>query len=559
MIEEITIKFSSKGTADILAIPIGAITIFLGPNNSGKSVALKEIESWCRAGPIGNTLIISDIKFRLPRDDELEEELEQLRLNPQQGQYIPEDHILFGKVNTDRSGFTQFLVQKHYLFQWKNQVPTQAGFFTHFISLFTVRLDGRSRFTLTDPQQSGDLTAPSQNHLVELMKSDVKRFEIRRIIQDAFGKCFVIDPTGMQQLKIRFSDREPVDNYEEQALDERAREFHTNATEIAALSDGVKAFTGCVAAVLAGDSKIILIDEPEAFLHPVLTFKLGKELSNLARNKKGNLIVATHSSHFLMGCIQSGAPINIIRLTYSNNVPTARLLASNTLSSLMKSPMLRSTGILESLFYESVVICEGDSDRAFYQEVNERLLNSGSPGISNTLFANAQNKQTVADIIKPLREIGIPAAGILDIDIIKDDGSVWSKLLSSAQVPGTLQGSLLDLRNRLRAKFGTSGKDMKRDGGINVLSASDKESCESLFNQLSEYGIFVVPCGEVESWLKNLGASGRKSDWLIDMFEKMKEDPEDKDYVRPTDGDVWLFLRSIAAWINNPAKKGILK
>lgn len=560
MIDKIKLKFSSKGLQEQIEFKTGPITIFLGPNNSGKSLALQEIEGWCRNGTIGNSRIISDISFNFPTDEELDNEIEKLKINPQQGQFIPEGQILYGKISPLGHGFNQFQVQKDILKQWKNHNPTISAFFQHYLTLFTVRLDGRSRFNLTDPQPSGDLTAPSQNHLIELMKNDSKRYEIRRIIKDAFNKCFVIDPTGMQQLKIRFSDRDPTDNYEEQSLDERARVFHKQASEIANLSDGVKAFTGCISSVLASDSKIILIDEPEAFLHPTLAFKLGKELSNLARVKNGNLFVSTHSSHFVMGCIQSGVPINIVRLTFSNNFPTARLLSSETLSKLMKSPMLRSTGILESLFFESVIISEGDSDRAFYNEINERMIQfSNYDGISNTLFVNAQNKQTISDIIKPLRELGIPAVGIVDIDIIKDNASVWTKLLNSANVPESLHQSLHNLRTTIKMKFEMSGKDMKRDGGISILNNSDQEAFTSFLNQLAEYGIFIVPCGEVESWLKHLEASGRKSEWLINIFEKMGDDPTSTNYIIPDHTDVWLFIKNIKTWIVDINKKGIHK
>ncbi len=110
--------------------------------------------------------------------------------------------------------------------------------------------------------------------------------------------------------------------------------------------------------------------------------------------------------------------MNIARLTYSNNVPTARLLESEKISRLMRHPLLRSVGTLNGLFYEYVVVAESDSDRAFYQEINERLLAlSSERGIPNCLFLNAQNKQTVHEIMKPLREMGIPCAGIVDIDI----------------------------------------------------------------------------------------------------------------------------------------------
>ena len=120
----------------------------------------------------------------------------------------------------------------------------------------------------------------------------------------------------------------------------------------------MRAFSGIITTILAGDPKITLIDEPEAFLHPALSNKLGKEIGNSLRSSKKRLFVSTHSSNFLMGCIQSGSPLNIVRLTYKNEVPTARILPKEKILHLMRHPLLRSTGVLNGLFFESVVVCE---------------------------------------------------------------------------------------------------------------------------------------------------------------------------------------------------------
>jgi len=71
------------------------------------------------------------------------------------------------------------------------------------------------------------------------------------------------------------------------------------------------------------------------------------------------------------------------------------------------------------------------------------------------------------------------------------------------------------------------------------------------------YGIFVVPGGELESWMKDLGASGHGPAWLIDMFEKMGEDPADPAYVRPTPDDVWGFVGEARKWLVDPNRRGI--
>ena len=59
---------------------------------------------------------------------------------------------------------------------------------------------------------------------------------------------------------------------------------------------------------------------------------------------------------------------------------------------------------------------------ALYQEINLRLLSNGGEGADSCLFLNAQNKQTEKKIIAPLRKMGIPAAAIVDIDILKKNG-----------------------------------------------------------------------------------------------------------------------------------------
>ena len=96
---------------------------------------------------------------------------------------------------------------------------------------------------------------------------------------------------------------------------------------------------------------------------------------------------------------------------------------------------------------------------------------------------------------------------------------------------------------------------MKRDGGLDILEGEDKEAAENLCEKLAEYGLFVVKKGELESWLPSLGASGHGPSWLIDVFQKMGEDPEDQSYLRPGVDDVWS-CRGDSAVALGPEPKG---
>jgi hypothetical protein len=436
--------------------------------------------------------------------------------------------------------------------------PVHSQFKSYFLEPNTLMLDGPNRIHLVTPQVAGDLQGKPQTSLQVLFRDNAKREEVRRIIHEAFGKYFVVDPTNLSHLRIRLSDRAPSSDIEEQGIHEQARNFHAAAPLIDDMSDGVKAFTGMITQIIAGDPEILLIDEPEAFLHPALAFQLGQEIARLSSTAQKSLFLSTHSAEFVMGCIQSGAPVNIIRLTYRSGMSTVRVLRSNEILQLMRNPLLRSTGVLRGIFYESVVVTESDTDRAFYQEVNERLLRfKPDAGIPGCLFLNAQNKQTVQTIIKPLRDLGIPAASIVDIDVLKEGGTVWSGFLQGGFVPEIERHGMATMRSEVKSRFDATGKNMKRDGGLELLTSSDKEAAYNLLERLSEYGLFVVPRGELESWLPSLGATGKGPDWLIDVFQRMRDDPSIPDYVQPGSGDVWDFVAQLRAWVLDPQRKGI--
>ncbi len=57
--------------------------------------------------------------------------------------------------------------------------------------------------------------------------------------------------------------------------------------------------------------------------------------------------------------------------------------------------------------------------------------------------------------------------------------------------------------------------------------------------------------------LKHLNVNGHGPLWLIEIFERMGEDPASAGYVKPTSGDVWEFLSKMKSWLIDPARKGI--
>lgn len=554
MIKNITLKSGTTPESEPLSIDLTPVTVFVGPNNSGKSKILSEIIEFCQSGiKKTNTVVLDTIEFENLENDTAIKLLENITLKPKRNENVRENHILIGKDNL------RYQVKSTQMLQTLETPNSNTNHFCQFyLRAYTTFLGGSNRINLVRQQQAGNMQEPPHSSFQTLFRDDKKRKEVRRIIHDAFGVYFTLDPTNLGHLQIKLSSVEPKNDLEERGIHKEAVDFHSSSEPVETASDGVKAFTGMITEIIAGDPKVLIIDEPEAFLHPSLSHKLGKEIATAAENTNKRIFVSTHSSNFIMGCIQSGVPINIVRLTYKNKVATARVLPNDDILKLMRDPLLRSTGVLEGLFYENVMVTEGDTDRAFYQEINERLLQFKPRwGISNCLFLNAQNKQTIRRIIKPLRELGIPAAGITDIDVLKEGGQVWANHMKSGFIPTASHTSLAEQRRTIKQKFDESGKDMKRDGGVAILNADDKESANNLFDSLDQYGLFVVRNGEVETWLKSLKIGGHGAEWLIPIFEKMGSNPNGQKYLKPKTTDVWKFVKTMKEWFDNPNRKGI--
>lgn len=555
LISSVKIKFGIDDDKKIIDFCPTGMTIFVGPNNSGKSLILREAEQICFTYQKNNTHILQDIAFNFPSIEELLVDINSKSTPPNQHENLPEGSIMVHRLTTPQGFNQRDTIPLPAFKEWyaNKNLPALARY---YLSLLTIRLDGSTRTNLLQPQQLGDLLQAPTNILASLWKNAISRKTLRRITYEAFGEYFTIDALQQHQLRARLSKVEPADEDEEQSLSLRSQTFHQNAKEIMFCSDGVKAYTGILANVLGHNSKICLIDEPEAFLHPPLARKLGQELSSIATQENTNVFIATHSADFLMGCIQSGSPINVVRLTYRNGISSARLLPADKILPLMRNPLLRSTGVLGGLFYESVIVTEADADRAFYQEINERLLAAGDPrGIPNCLFLNAQNKQTVWDIVKPLRELGIPALGIVDFDVFKEGGTVWTKPLESSYIPSMLHEALHLQRQSVLKMF--PEKDDLKKKGISNLKGEEFAACKDILETLADYGVLIVPVGEIEQWLTGLDVPRGKSKWLVNIFEMMGDAPEQSNYVRPSSGDVWDFIGLAKKWLENESRKGI--
>ncbi len=544
-----------------LTVPTANVVVFVGPNNSGKSKALREIERWCSQDRV-DWKVLSEVIIDYPSNvDEVISELRKFEVKDKNRALSTPDSFLIGKhqytggTDVDLKEINPANIRKGL------ERPDSPLLRNFVFGPFVLRLDGRTRFNLTNDQPTGDLQTFPKNHLWALFKNNDSREKVRKLTEEAFGLHFVIDPTGMNTFRIRLSSSKPPDTKVEQGLDEESRTFHSSALPIQELSDGIQAFVGLTAAVLSLENSIILIDEPEAFLHPPLARRLGSNLTTLAKNRNATLVVSTHSPDFLMGCMESAENVAVVRLTYESATrdATATTIDSPIFREIMKSALLRSTGVIQSIFHRAAIVGESDNDRVFYSEINRRL-NSNQKGVEDCLFLNAQNKQTIHKIVGPLRALGLPAVAVIDLDYFRDRGANWANLLNACGFPQKDRNELDQLRNEVSSlleQASSATLDAFKKGGRKCLKSTDTEKFDRIISKLNAYGLFVLPYGELESWLSDRGVVGKGSQWLVSMFESIGDNDDSPKFLKPSEGDVWQFLNSISAWIKNPSRMGM--
>jgi len=247
-----------------------------------------------------------------------------------------------------------------------------------------------------------------------------------------------------------------------------------------------------------------------------------------------------------------------VRLTYDRHdqSASARLLSTADLKPLMAEPLLRSARAIEGLFHRVVVVTEADADRAFYDEINRRMVGPTSRGVRDAQFINAQNWQTVPRILLPLRRLGVPAAAILDLDAIWGTSGVWRLFFDAAGLDETEVARIELLR--ANAKVGREDRKLAKERGVAALSSAERSSVDELLRSLGHIGIFVVPVGELENWLPEVGVTTRqKHNWIVEMLTRLGSSASAPDYVAPEADGVWAFLDTIAEWAEKPSRMGM--
>jgi predicted ATPase len=545
------IKFSDGNSIDLEA---GSLLVIVGPNNSGKSTALREIHSQIGQNP--QRTVISDFNRELlGTEEEFREWMSAnypLRNNAGQKFYFTKN---------------QQVAENDIANAWSVMQRNKGGY-SEVAAFISQSLDTESRLTLASLTRSIDSYRDVPGSYIHMMQQNEKLSEkVSKEARRLFGVDIIINWGGGQNVWLHAGDKPVVLRPNGDPAVVVSQEYLEAINELPRLEqqgDGLRSFIGTLLAAESSPQPILLIDEPEAFLHPTQAQRLGALLAASAEAGDRQIIVSTHSSAFLRGAITQSKKVSVCRLSRAGNVNSAKRLSTAQLSDLWSKPLLRSASAIEGIFYKGVVVCEADADARIYEALMRHLQdNNEVSGDLDIYFVSGGGKGELATLASAYKSLDIPVAVLADLDLLRNLQE-FKKVLEAlgadfphmeAKYNTTLSGlndipptkskddfinktkALLDevdsggiLTSELRIKLSNLLTEAApwseaKKHGINRLAGGAHTAAGELLRECESSGLFLVPEGELESWWR--GGPANKSDWAREALRHVSDAPGD--------------------------------
>ena len=284
------VAITSLTFSDATSVTVAAndVVLVVGPNNAGKSAGLRAIrdklQNAANTSPVLQSLEIQ----RTGSLDLFKSWLSGWTV--QQFGSPPDNPIL------QALGHAMHQSQAHSEWQRSDHILGQLSrWFCHLLS-------ADERLQICNPPGNIALARDNPNHPIHfLLRDDKLESRLSAKFRKAFGVDLVVHRNAGNQVPLHIGERPTPASGEDRvsiSYIERLEKLPTLHTQ----GDGMRSFAGVLLATSVGRESIMLIDEPEAFLHPPQARLLGTTLVQ-DRNKERQLFIATHSTDILRGVL----------------------------------------------------------------------------------------------------------------------------------------------------------------------------------------------------------------------------------------------------------------
>ncbi|MFF1868040.1 ATP-dependent endonuclease [Kitasatospora herbaricolor] len=517
------------------------MTVFIGPNNSGKSMLLRELAGHVLGNP-PQCRWVADVDVQ--NSGSADEFLAWLHERGSQPRVHPVTHEgVYPSGNPAQSPLSQGQV----IASWNGRGFGGIG---HYL---VSHQDTMQRMHDQTNAQAWDADIPPAHPTQYLYESREAQTAFSQLVQEAFGAPIAINRYEQQ---IRLQVGAPGLPDEVPPISPELRAAYRSLPVVGEQGDGFRSFVNLLLHTLVRPTPVIIIDEPEAFLHPPQARLLGRFLAERTPSPC-QVFVATHSADFISGVLEATAkPVALIRISRAAGSPRGRVLEPEAVTEILRTPVLRYSNIISGLFHDGVVLCESEGDCQFYASTFDALKTSQTNG--NLVFLHTNGKARLSDTARRLRQCGIPVAVIADLDLLNDRTLIRNTLDSLGGLWGEFEPDLLPLERQMRSTVtvasaqtikqqidgiignvpasavltsdqadritsllkGSNGWKALKRAGLPGLTGTDAYApAQRMITYLASRGVFVVPVGELEGWVPAV-PSGNKSRWLTRVFEE---------------------------------------
>ena len=531
------------------------IVVFVGANNVGKSRVLKDIKNDILESS-SKKVIVDEIEYQ----DTNFEEINMRNYFKNNFELGPNGYDIAVDVNHTHN------------YNEHNFQNVKSGD-KHFYKVLFSFLSTESRLNMTAPISYSFINDKLSFGVMRRLERDKKSITtLNDILFSCFGKKIDISE-GLWQNSVsklyKFGTKDEIDK-SVNADTREARCLLESLENLNDQGDGIRSAVAILASLITTTHSLYLIDEPETFLHPPQARILGRNIVDLSQNKQ--CFISTHNIDLLRGMLEKNyARIKIIKINRTDNVNEFYVLDNDSIKVVSDDKNLKYSNILNGLFYNTVVLCENESDCKFYSALLEKIDNDC---YQNTLFCAVGGKDQFKIIIPLLNKLKINFLVIADLDLINNRDKL-KDLINSIETNKYNQISSIhnDFLNLFESKTDDQVKKqseikeeilsfitdtpymsdetaskirqvLKNISHLKLLKNCGKSclpagECVQKYNQiinfLNKSNIFVVECGEIERFITEIDGHG--SLWVEEVFKKYPtlDEPEysnAKDFIK---------------------------
>jgi hypothetical protein len=229
------------------------ITVFVGPNNAGKSASLKEIAKLLRTRN-DKSIVLKTITIEKEGDEE--GLLSFIELHSKK-------HFQ-GNPEPSYSGYGYSIYAPNIKHHWANYKNGFGDLFPIFVNIISTE----ARLTSANPAHNIKLTSEPPAHPIHfLQKSDELERKFSDYFKQAFRMDLIVHRNAGNVVPLYVGEKPILGNGEDRVSESYLHRLE-KLDELHLQGDGMRSFVGVLLNTFISSHSILLIDEPEAFLHP---------------------------------------------------------------------------------------------------------------------------------------------------------------------------------------------------------------------------------------------------------------------------------------------------